>query len=239
MRQFFLLLLLILSPVLVLGQSQQRSFAQLVHQDTVFYVSADQMPTPVGGPDAIAKNVQYPQTAKDDHVEGVVYVEVFLDEQGTILRTRLVKGVRADLNKAAMNALSGITFTPARVLGKPVKVRMAIPIRFRLNKSRAQQSETAVKKPTIEIIEGPSKLKDLIKYPPIAIRAGIQGEVFVTVVLDDRRNVSELKVVRGLGAGCENAVLTALANYGFSQDPSYRRTRELSVIVNFRLPSRK
>jgi len=239
MRQFFFLLLSILSPVLVLGQSQQRSLAQLAGQDTVFYVSADQMPQPVGGLDAIAKNVHYPQAAKKERVEGVVYVEVFLDEKGNILRKRVVKGVRADLDKAAISALSGITFTPATVLGKPVKVRMAIPIRFRLNKSQAQQSETAVKKPTIDIIEGPSKLKDLIKYPPIAIRAGIQGEVFVTVVLDDRRNVSELKVVRGLGAGCDNAVLTALANYAFPLDANYQRTRELSVIVNFRLPPRK
>ncbi len=46
---------------------------------------------------------------------------------------RLLRGVRDDLDSAALAAVAGVSFVPAMKNGQPVAVRVAIPIRFRLN----------------------------------------------------------------------------------------------------------
>jgi TonB family protein len=92
----------------------------------------DTPPEPLGGMEAIAALVKYPQTAMMDSVEGQVVVEMLIDETGCTSDWRVIKAVRADLDSAAVNALRQTLFTPARIQGKAVAVRVAVPIAFRL-----------------------------------------------------------------------------------------------------------
>jgi TonB family protein len=102
--------------------------------DSVFFVMVDELPEPIGGIAAIQRNVVYPDNAKTSGIQGTVYVEAFLDETGTVTRTNVVKGIGGGCDEAAMNAIRMTQFTPGKQKGKPVKVRMSIPIRFRLQK---------------------------------------------------------------------------------------------------------
>ncbi|MEX2116812.1 MAG: TonB family protein [Bacteroidota bacterium] len=102
--------------------------------DEVYFVAVEDLPEPIGGIAAIQKAVVYPEIAKRAGVEGTVYVEAFVDESGTVTRTNIVKGIGAGCDEAAKSAVAKTKFKPGKQRGKPVKVRMSIPIRFRLQK---------------------------------------------------------------------------------------------------------
>lgn len=46
-------------------------------------------------------------------------------------------------------------------------------------------------------------LSSNIRYPQLAKEKGIQGTVFVTFVIDEKGFVSDVKVLRGIGGGCD------------------------------------
>lgn len=50
-------------------------------------------------------------------------------------------------------------------------------------------------------------LAEKIQYPEIARRAGIEGMVFVSFVVDERGDISGAQVVRGIGGGCDEEAL--------------------------------
>lgn len=96
-------------------------------------VEYDTPPSPVGGMQAIGEKIHYPPEARADGVEGEVIVEVAIDENGKVGDTRILRSVRADLDSAAVAALRDVVFHPAMKDGQPIAIRVAIPIRFRLN----------------------------------------------------------------------------------------------------------
>lgn len=55
-------------------------------------------------------------------------------------------------------------------------------------------------------------INDNIKYPPTAIRQGIEGRVFVQFIINKDGHLSELKVVKGIGAGCDEEAVRVLQN---------------------------
>ncbi len=102
--------------------------------EEIYFVAVEDLPEPVGGIAAIQAAVVYPEIAKRAGVEGTVYVEAFVDESGIVTRTSVVKGIGAGCDEAAQSAVMKTRFKPGKQRGKPVKVRMSIPIRFRLQK---------------------------------------------------------------------------------------------------------
>ncbi len=98
-----------------------------------YEVTAEKMPEIIGGIGAIQERIQYPETAKDDEVEGTVFLHVYVDTEGNAAHIEVAKGVRDDLDLAAIEAVEPVKFTPAMEDGEPVKVRVSIPIHFRLS----------------------------------------------------------------------------------------------------------
>lgn len=50
-------------------------------------------------------------------------------------------------------------------------------------------------------------LTENIKYPQMAKESGIQGTVFVTFVIDEKGRVADVKVLRGIGGGCDEEAI--------------------------------
>jgi TonB family protein len=98
-----------------------------------FKVKADSMPSPVGGMYSLQKNIIYPEKAKLKGIEGKVIVQAYIDETGSVVKTEILKSAGDDLDEAAMKALKKTKFTPGIVGGKPVKVKIVIPIVFKLS----------------------------------------------------------------------------------------------------------
>lgn len=98
-----------------------------------YKISADTMPLPVGGMKSLQQNIVYPEKAKQQGIEGKVLVQVFIDETGKVVKTTVLKSAGDDLDKTAMSALQKTSFTPGIIDGKPVKVKVVIPIVFKLS----------------------------------------------------------------------------------------------------------
>ncbi len=81
----------------------------------------------------ILSKIEYPKMAMKQGIEGVVYLELFIDENGNIRRVNVLKDPGYGFAEAAIAALDGITCKPALVNDKPVAVRFRYPIRFVLS----------------------------------------------------------------------------------------------------------
>ena len=86
-------------------------------------------------------------------------------------------------------------------------------------------------------IGGLSGIQEKIKYPEIALRAGIEGKVYVKAYVDEAGNVVDAEVVKGIGAGCDEAALEAIMKTKFT--PGMQRGKaikvQITVPVQFKL----
>ena len=96
------------------------------------FVVVEEQPKPIGGMASIYKHITYPDMARRAGVEGMVVLEFVVDERGDVSDARIIKGVGAGLDEAALEAVNKVKFTPGRQRGKAVKVRMTLPITFKL-----------------------------------------------------------------------------------------------------------
>jgi protein TonB len=78
-----------------------------------------------------------------------------------------------------------------------------------------------------ELIGGMASIWKNIKYPDIARKAGIEGRVTVQFIVDERGGISDLKVVRGIGGGCDEEALRAVQKAKFK--PGMQRGRPVKV----------
>jgi len=93
-----------------------------------------EIPEFVGGPSALAGNLIYPEMAKRIGHEGTVVLLAFVDERGTVVRAEIVHRIGLGCDEAAIAALMKTRFHPATQRDKPVKVKVRVPIRFRLQR---------------------------------------------------------------------------------------------------------
>jgi periplasmic protein TonB len=72
-----------------------------------------------------------------------------------------------------------------------------------------------------------------ISYPPMAKESGIQGTVFVTFVVEPNGNVTNVKILRGIGGGCDEEATRVVKNM-----PTWKpgKQRGKPVRVQFNLP---
>jgi len=80
------------------------------------------------------------------------------------------------------------------------------------------------------IIGGIEAIRDKIKYPEAAKRAGIQGSVFINAYIDTAGNVVKMKVMRGIGSGCDLAALEAVSKVKFT--PATKAGQKVNVQVS-------
>ena len=105
---------------------------QSVMDDQGFYLMCEKMPELIGGMDGLQKKIKYPLQAKTLGVQGVVYVQAIINEEGIVDSSKLVKKLGAGCDEEAIRVLKKSKFKPGYDKGKPVKVRFTLPIFFRL-----------------------------------------------------------------------------------------------------------
>lgn len=98
-----------------------------------FFIAVEEMPEPIGGVVGIQKRIVYPDIAKRAGVQGRVYIKAFVDENGDVKKTEVLKGIGAGCDEAAVEAVKNTKFKPGKQRGKPVKVQVSIPIKFVLS----------------------------------------------------------------------------------------------------------
>lgn len=118
----------------------QSSFIKVSAQTTEeIFVAAEVMPSFPGGTTAlmtsIYKNINYPQDAKDNGIEGKVILRFVVSKEGNVVQPVIVKGLYPSIDRAVLEIVPKIPrFEPGSNGGKPVNVWYSIPITFKLVK---------------------------------------------------------------------------------------------------------
>ena len=106
-------------------------------EESTPFVIVEDMPEFKGGEKAllkyIAEHVNYPEMAKENDIQGTVYVGFVVNEKGKVTNVSVLRGVDPLLDKEAIKVIEGLPdWKPGKQSGKNVKVRMQVPIKFQL-----------------------------------------------------------------------------------------------------------
>lgn len=96
------------------------------------FVVVEDPPQLIGGIKELHKKITYPPIAKKAGVEGRVTVQFVVDETGSVRDAVVLKGIGAGCDEEALKAVMASKFKPGRQRGKPVKVKMSLPVTFKL-----------------------------------------------------------------------------------------------------------
>lgn len=100
--------------------------------DKAAKVEYDNPPEVVGGFEEAVKFLKYPETARKAGISGMVEVALQIDKKGKIVDSKIAKSLDPECDKAALEALKSVSWNPAIKNGKPVKVWVTVPVRFKL-----------------------------------------------------------------------------------------------------------
>lgn len=205
------------------------------------YIEAEEQPD-CGGLEAIRDAVQYPEFARKAGIEGRVVVQFLVTEEGTVANPEITHGVHKLLDEAALTAINTLECTPGMQDGEPVKVKMALPITFKLpSDSTASPTSTSAQTddtPTVgldrivfhdtnphendRVPSGPvfsaqtrKTLHNTISYPTLLKKAGIDGTVEVTFVLSQSGDAQDPEITKGAHQALEARALKTVQNTRF------------------------
>jgi TonB family protein len=105
------------------------------------FVVVEQMPMFPGGDKAlltyIEENTHYPKVAKDKGIEGRVIVRFVVEDDGSVDRITVIKGVDPDLDAESVRVVSILPqFQPGKQGGREVPVWYMVPITFTLSEGK-------------------------------------------------------------------------------------------------------
>lgn len=176
--------------------------------EQVFTV-VEKMPSFPGGDEEllkyIATNIKYPKESQDNGEQGRVICSFIVGRDGSVNNPEVLRGVTPLLNEEAVRVINTMPrWNPGMQRGKAVAVKYTVPVTFRL-KSPVEET----KEETLTVVDvmpqypgGDRELLKFIaqsiKYPADAQKAGVQGRVICSFVVDKKGNIVEPKIVRGI-----------------------------------------
>ncbi|MEM9859293.1 MAG: energy transducer TonB [Bacteroidota bacterium] len=94
-------------------------------------------PQPEGGMQSfmayVSENINYPNQALRTKVQGKVFVQFVVNSDGSLVDFKVVKGIGAGCDEEAVRVLRGAPkWIPGKQRGKPVRVRMMVPVFFKM-----------------------------------------------------------------------------------------------------------
>ena len=90
----------------------------------------EESPSPIGGLKSLLQKLHYTELAKRAGIEGTVYIKAKIDKNGKVVNAFVMKSLGAGLDEEALNAVLATKFIPGKQRGRPVNVKMIIPIKF-------------------------------------------------------------------------------------------------------------
>ena len=115
-------------------QETEKEVVEVEEEEVIDYVPQHKISVvPEIPTKTILSKIEYPKMAMKQGIEGVVYLELFIDEAGNIRHINVLKDPGYGFAEAAIAALDGIICKPALMNDKPVAVRFRYPVRFVLS----------------------------------------------------------------------------------------------------------
>ena len=227
-------------------------------EDTIYQI-CEIMPQFPGGEQAmmkyIAENVKYPEDAKEKNQSGRVFLSFVVEKDGRVDDVKVLKSVCESVDNEAVRVVKAMpNWKPGKQKGKPVRVSYCLPITFKLNNSEMEEpvkksnvsraDMTPDKNGVYQICEempefpgGEQAMFDFVAnnvvYPQEARDKEIEGRVFVRFIIEKDGSVSDVKVAKGIGGGCDEEAVRVVKAM-----PKWKPGKQdgKPVRVNFTMP---
>lgn len=104
--------------------------------DEIFVIVED-YPVPIGGMAAfyqyVNNNIKYPMQPLTLNIEGRVFVQFVVGKDGSLTDVTVIRGIGGGCDEEAIRVLKGAPgWKPGKQRGKPVRVKMVLPITFKI-----------------------------------------------------------------------------------------------------------
>ena len=108
---------------------------EVVEQE-IFQI-VEEMPAYPGGDqklmEYIAKNIKYPQIARESSIQGRVFVNFVVEPDGSVTNVKVLRGIGGGCDEEAMRVIKSMPkWKPGKQRGKAVRVSYQIPVMFKL-----------------------------------------------------------------------------------------------------------
>lgn len=161
-------------------ESATAATAQKQNEEGVFVVVEDR-PELKGGMQAIQNEIQYPELAKKAGIEGRVFIQFIVDENGNVQNPHITRGAHKLLDQEALRVVRGMEFEPGQQRGEAVKVQMALPITFKLSDKDIDDSSSSILEKSglldaverLEVNESNGRDREII----IEVKSGTSDEI--------------------------------------------------------------
>ncbi|MFC2111538.1 energy transducer TonB [Bacteroidota bacterium] len=101
------------------------------------FVSIEQLPTYVGGEQAridfINANLKYPELAKEQGIQGTVYVTFIVEKDGSLSEAKIIRGIGGGCDEEAIRIVKLMpNWNPGKLRGNAIRIHLPfnMPIKF-------------------------------------------------------------------------------------------------------------
>ena len=212
-------------------QDQQLQDPPPVKNEENIFVVVEDMPEFPGGNGAMMKfigeSIRYPVEAQQKGIQGRVICNFVVMKDGSISDLQIVRGVDPLLDAEALRVLGLMPdWKPGKQRGQAVNVRFTLPVVFRLsgNESKVIVDDLSVKESVLSVeaqllpnyvYPGGEDaffrfISERIKYPVEAQEKGLQGLVNARYKIDEKGNVVDVAIEKGVGETIDREVLRVI-----------------------------
>lgn len=228
------------------------TYAQTQHDnDTVIYTIVEEMPKFPGGDSAmvdyLTHNLHYPPAEKEKGIQGKVFVGFVIEKDGTVNQVEIKRGIGEECDAEAVRVVKEMpNWEPGKQSGVLVRTAMVLPISFKIVN---QLQAPAIDSTRMEVIDkmpafpgGEEGVLDFIgthiRYPKSARHQGISGRVFVNFVVEPDGKITNVKVLKGIGGGCDEEavrVVKMMPNWIPGEKDGKKVRVSYTIPINFAL----
>jgi TonB family protein len=201
------------------------------------YTSAHPYSEPKQVQDMLCSEVNYPESALENGIEGEVVISFTVDKDGNVGNVKIAKSVSPEIDAEALRLFRMMLWEPSVSMGQPVESENQYSIDFNIkkyNKHCKERGYTATEFPfqpvdTSNIVYDYMKtdvkpkavfsekgmtlgkfIATNIKYPESAFKQNIAGKVTLRYVVEPQGRVSNIKVLNPVGGGCTGEAIRLL-----------------------------
>lgn len=197
--------------------------------DARVYNAVETQPTFPGGDEGLATflihNVKYPAIAKENGVQGKVYLRYIVEPDGSLSNMKIVREPGSGLGDEAVRVLNlSPKWNPGIQKGQKVRVQFTMPINFSLTDDDNEPKNVG---------EFYKHIQNHVRYPVAAKDLNIQGRVFVSFTISADKKIQDLVDLRAPDKSLGDEVIRILSSYN---DYSEWKTNTVYTLpVNFNI----
>jgi len=99
----------------------------------------EEMPELIGGLASIQQHITYPEEAREAGIQGRVYIQFIVNEEGQVEDPRVIRGIGGGADEVALEAVKKAEFNPGLQRGEPVRVQYSLPVVFQLQQEESEE----------------------------------------------------------------------------------------------------